>query len=71
MRKVIITFNSVTYALKGRKVLSRSGIAGRLIKIDTMLTKGCTYGLEIDNNLFLDAIRILKTAGLEYTFYND
>ena len=70
MAKVIVTFNSVTYALKGRKILSRSGIGARLIKVDAELTKSCTYGLEIDNNLFLDAVRLMKSAGLDYTVYN-
>ena len=71
MQKVIVTFNSVTYALKGRKLLSRADIESRLIKVDTELTRSCTYGLEIDNNLFLDAIRILKTAGIDYRVYNN
>ena len=70
MQKVIITFNSVTYALKGRKSLSRAGVEARLIKVDAELTKGCTYGLEIDNGLFLDAVRVLKDAGLDYKVYN-
>ena len=70
MAKVIVTFNSVTYALKGRKILSRSGIGARLIKVDTELARSCTYGLEVDNNLFLDTVRLLKSAGLDYTVYN-
>lgn len=70
MQKVILTFNSITYAIKGRKILSRGGITARLIKVDTELNKSCTYGAEIDASLFLDAVRMLKDAGIDYSVYN-
>lgn len=70
MSKVILTFNSVTYALKGRKTLTRSGIGAKLIKVEGELNHGCTYGIEIDNRVFLDAIRELKNSGITYSVYN-
>ena len=70
MAKTIFTFDSVTYALKGRKTLTRAGIQARLIKVAAELTRGCTYGIEIENSFFLDAVRVLKNAGISYSLYN-
>ena len=70
MGKTIITFNSVTYALKAKKALSRTGINSKLIKLAGELTAGCTHGVEISSLLFLDAVNTLRGAGIEYSVYH-
>ena len=70
MTKIILTFSSVTYALKGRKILTRAAIGAKLVKIEAELARGCTYGIEIENRFFLDAVQELKNAGISYSVYN-
>ena len=70
MPKIIVTFNSITYALKGRKILTRAGIVSKLIKVDSDLTGGCTYGVEIEDRYYFDAIGALKNAGINYSVHN-
>ena len=68
MRKIIITLNSVTIALKAKKLFEVHGISSRLLKLDTMKTsEGCTHGLEIDYKSFLDAVSILKNRNIAYS----
>lgn len=72
MNKITITVGSVTYAIKSRKLLSGNGIPSKLVKIDALLSKnGCTHGLEISKNHFLDAVMILKTNGIPYSVNGD
>ena len=52
MGKTIITFDSVTYALKARKLLTKAGINAKIVKISGELSKGCTHGVEIYPNTF-------------------
>ena len=70
MGKNIITFASVTYAIKARKLLNRAGVSAKLVKVSAELTKGCTHGVEIFESSFFDTINILKTAGIEYSVYS-
>ena len=70
MPKIIVTFNSITYALKGRKILARADIVSKLVKVDSNLTNGCTYGVEIDDRHYFDAIGALKNASINYSIYN-
>ena len=67
MKKIIITLNSVTMALKAKKLLEAHGIATRLLKMDTVrISEGCTHGLEIDYKSFIDAVSILKNRNITY-----
>ena len=71
MIRVIITFGSVTYALKARKLLSKSGINAKLVKVSAEYTRGCTHGVEIPDDAFFDSINVLKNAGIDYSVYSD
>ena len=67
MKKSIITFNSITYAIKARKLLSREGVNTKLIKLDSNAEDGgCKYGLEISSSKLFSAISVLRSEGLEY-----
>lgn len=70
MKSIIITFGSVTYAMKAKKILTKAGITSSLIKVGDELLRGCTHGIEISNASFLDAIAALRNAGIDYSVYN-
>ena len=67
MKKSIITFNSITYAIKAQKLLSRKAISSKLIKLDAAGEEsGCKYGLEIGKELLYSALCILREEDFEY-----
>lgn len=70
MGKIIITFTSVTYAQKARKMLSKIGIGAKLVKVSKDVSAECTHGIEIFENSFLDTVRVLRNAGIEYSVYH-
>ncbi len=70
MGKIIITFSSVTYAQKARKILSKVGIGAKLIKVSKNASAECTHGIEFYESSFLDAARILRNAEIEYSVYH-
>lgn len=63
-----ITFNSVTYAIKAKKLLERVGINSKIAKM-TEGKQGCLYGISVINEVFFDAVVILKGNGIEYSVY--
>jgi len=66
------TVGSVTYAIKVKKLLERSGVKSKLIKVDSSKSKsGCTYGIQLESVRFYDAISILKKSGISYSVYNE
>ena len=72
MNTTIITVGSVTYAIKVRKLLERSGIRAKLIKVESSMSpKGCTYGIKIDSSMFYDTVALLRNQGIEYSVYNE
>ena len=68
MKKIIITFASLTYAVKAKRLLEAIGIASRLVKVDSSYSReGCTHGIEIQYNNFMAAVHRLKTGGIPYS----
>lgn len=70
MEKIIITFDSVTYANKAKKILSKAAINTKLVKVSSEISKGCTYGIEISSGAFFDVVNELKKANINYAVYN-
>ena len=67
-----LTVGSVTYAIKVRKLLERAGVKSKLVKVDSSKSKsGCTYGIQLQRELFYDAVNILKNNGIDYSVYNE
>ena len=67
-----LTVGSVTYAIKVRKLLERAGVKAKLVKVDSSKSKsGCTYGIQLSNENFYDAVSILKNNGINYSVYNE
>ncbi len=72
MNKTIITVSSVTYAMKLKKQLERSGVFSEVIKVDSRRTdKGCTYGVRLDSRYIYDAVNVLKKYGINYSVITD
>ena len=71
MNCTIVTVGSVTYALKLQKILLRAGLRSKLVKVGDGDSRGCTHGLEIDNNDYYSAIRIMRENGIEYSVYKE
>ena len=69
MEKIIITFKSVTYAIKAKKLLLKFGTEAKLVKIAEDSLSGCTHGVEISEASFLNAIGVLRNSGIEYSVY--
>ena len=72
MKITTLTVGSVTYAIKVRKLLERAGVKAKLVKVDSSKSKsGCTYGIQLGNENFYDAVNILKNNGISYSVYNE
>ena len=68
MKRIVITFSSITYATKARRLLSTIDISSRLVKVDLSQSKdGCTYGIEIAYNSFLPVIETLRANRIPYS----
>ena len=67
MNNVTVTVGTVTYAIKLRKLLSRAGIRSRLVKVEGNESAGCTHGVEIAREDFLNTIYIMKENGIPYS----
>ena len=71
LKTIIISVETVTNAIKARKHLNASGIRAKLVKLSPSLSeKGCTHGLEIENNDTYSAVHILKGLGINYKIFN-
>lgn len=72
LNTTIITVSSVTYAVKAKKLLERTGVKASLVKLDSSKNGGgCTHGIKIYSSYLYDAIAVLKKMGIDYHVYND
>ena len=69
MKKLLLTVESLTYALKSRKLLSAEGINATVVKIDSS-DSGCTHALEIRYDELMSATRILGERGIYFRVKN-
>lgn len=61
-----LAVESVTYAIKARKLLRQAGIRSKLIKPNDNVV-GCGYALEIYRSDFLAAVAVLRKNLINYT----
>ncbi|MBR3806629.1 MAG: DUF3343 domain-containing protein [Clostridia bacterium] len=67
MNEVIFTFDSVTYANKAKKILSRAGVQSKLIKLsDSNESGGCIHGLSVSKEGYYTAVKALREIGVSY-----
>lgn len=72
MNKITVTVGSVTYAIKLRRLLQKSGINARQVKVDnTKNESGCRHGVEISEADLYPAIIIMKNNDIEYSIYHE
>ncbi len=68
LNKTVVTVETVTYAMKARKLLLRCGIQSKLIKTDSQDSgTGCRHGLEISNKDYFEAIKVLGENGIRFS----
>jgi hypothetical protein len=65
METLILRCPSVTYAQKGQVILEKAGYRARLTRLGA---HGCAYGLEINAPDRSEITRLLKEAGVIFTF---
>lgn len=66
MQKKIILCSSITYALKGKKILIRKGFSAYIIRTPTALNEcGCGYCILINQNDEKDALKLLLENGVK------
>ena len=66
MNKTTITVDSITYAIKLKKLLNRKGIESELTKVSRKENQGCTHGVIIERNDLFSAISIMREKGIDY-----
>ncbi|MBO7292939.1 MAG: DUF3343 domain-containing protein [Clostridia bacterium] len=59
-----IPVGSVTYAQKAKRILVQKGLRARLVKQEATNDGGCSFGVEVAEEAYLDALLILRTAGV-------
>lgn len=68
MNFVIFTVKSMTYAIKGQKLLSASNIRSEIVHLSPAQTKrGCAYGISVETQRLNEATEILRRANLSYS----
>ena len=71
LNTAILTVGSVTYAIKARKLLLRSGIRSKLVKVnENKSARGCSHGIEIDGSDFYSVVAVLRESGIPYSVYS-
>lgn len=70
MKKLLLTVESITYAMKTRKLLGASGIRSEVVKVDSTDT-GCTHAVEIAYGDLMSATRILRDHGIYFNVKTD
>ncbi|MBQ8929660.1 MAG: DUF3343 domain-containing protein [Oscillospiraceae bacterium] len=67
MFKYIFTFQSLTGAQRGLRILSRAGIAGDIVRQHRSIAKtGCGYGIRVSERWYPPAREALRRAGASY-----
>jgi hypothetical protein len=62
-----LTMTSQTFAMKEKRLLEKNGIYARIVRPSPNLTsKGCTFGLQIDERLLAGAVKYLEQSEIPY-----
>lgn len=71
MASVVLLLESITMAMKAKKVLRREGIDVGIKKIAAnKYSIGCGYGIEIYESDYFMAICLLQRNGISYSLSN-
>ncbi len=69
MNIILLKLQTLTYAIKARKLLDRNKIKSKVVKLTGREREGCGYGLQIFEKDFLAVASILR-GEIEYEIYN-
>ncbi len=69
MNIIILKFSTLTYAIKARRLLDKSRIKSKVVKLTGREREGCGYGLQIYEKDFLTVASILR-GEIDYEIYN-
>ena len=67
MKSSIITLESQTYATMAKRLIAKSGINVRVVKLDG--ESGCTHGIEVRDFDLYSVYHILRNAEIQYSLY--
>lgn len=65
MPEKVLAIGSISTATRAKRALLREGVRSRFVKTDSH-GDGCSWGLKIDHDALLTAIKILREAGISY-----
>lgn len=66
MADVKIIIGTITYTMKAKKVLNEQGITAYVAKYDGTNHQGCSYGLKIKQEEYINAVGILNEHGIRF-----
>ena len=62
----LIIVSSVTYAVKGKKILERNGLRCKIKRVPQELSQcGCGYCIELTPRYVYQGVRILRAGGIK------
>ena len=68
MKYRYFALSSLTYAYKAQDAFDRAGIKSKVIRLSGRETeKGCKYGVQVHDNDYTDAKRILYSSNLPFS----
>ena len=70
MERITLAIGSVTYAIKARNLLTKSGVNAKIVKVDRP-DFGCTHGVSLNHDDLLNAASILRSASIDYTLLSN
>lgn len=69
MKNCIYIFDSITNAIKAKRILSDNSILVNTIKISSKQRGGCTHGIEFDYRYSANINRILSASKIRFEEY--
>jgi len=66
LKTTLLTVESVTQAVRAKRLLARHGLRAKLVK-NNSINRGCVYTLEIRAADLLFAASLLRAEGISYT----
>ena len=68
MASIVLLFESITIAMKAKKVLRNDDIDAKIKKISSNeYSKGCGYGIEVRESDYFMVISLLQRSGISYS----
>jgi len=66
MSDVKIVIGSITYAMKAKKIVNEHGITASVVKYEGLQHRGCSYGIRIRYEQYMNVVGILNEHGIRH-----